>query len=129
MTSMGCSYANLTVLGHGHDAVARALRGQAAFVTAPEHGATVVFPADEHDGAMDLGERLSADLACPVLGVAVADDDLLLVSLWAHGVLVHSSCSPDPRLVFDTDPEAMWEHAIRGLGVDPMALAPAPGTQ
>lgn len=35
----------------------------------------------------------------------------------------------DPRLVFESDPEVMWEDAIRGLGVDPMALTPAPGTQ
>lgn len=35
----------------------------------------------------------------------------------------------DSRLVFEADPEAMWEQAIRGLGVDPMALTPAPGTQ
>jgi putative transcriptional regulator len=35
----------------------------------------------------------------------------------------------DAHLVFDTDPDNMWERAIRGLGVDPMALTPAPGTQ
>jgi putative transcriptional regulator len=35
----------------------------------------------------------------------------------------------DPDLVFGVDPEVMWEMAIRGLGVDPMALAPAPGLQ
>ncbi len=35
----------------------------------------------------------------------------------------------DPALVFDAPPEEMWERAIRGLGVDPMALAPAPGVQ
>ena len=36
---------------------------------------------------------------------------------------------PEPRLVFDTPPGEMWERAIRGLGVDPMALAVAPGIQ
>jgi putative transcriptional regulator len=35
----------------------------------------------------------------------------------------------DPRLVFESDADTMWEDGIRGLGVDPMALAPAPGTQ
>jgi putative transcriptional regulator len=35
----------------------------------------------------------------------------------------------DPRLVFEADPDTMWHDAIRGLGVDPMALTPAPGTQ
>ena len=32
-------------------------------------------------------------------------------------------------LVFDVDPEQMWETAIRSLGIDPMALTPAPGIQ
>jgi putative transcriptional regulator len=36
---------------------------------------------------------------------------------------------PEPGLVFDTPPGEMWERAIRGLGVDPMALAVAPGIQ
>lgn len=35
----------------------------------------------------------------------------------------------DPAIVFDTNPERMWERAIRSLGVDPLALAPAPGLQ
>jgi putative transcriptional regulator len=35
----------------------------------------------------------------------------------------------DPGLVFDTAPEAMWERAIRSLGIDPMALQIAPGIQ
>lgn len=35
----------------------------------------------------------------------------------------------DPDLVFATPPDEMWESAIRGLGIDPMALAPAPGIQ
>lgn len=33
----------------------------------------------------------------------------------------------DAALVFETPPEQMWERAIRGLGVDPMALQAAPG--
>lgn len=36
---------------------------------------------------------------------------------------------PDPAIVFDTAPDDMWERAIRSLGVDPLALAPAPGLQ
>jgi putative transcriptional regulator len=35
----------------------------------------------------------------------------------------------DPDLVFSTPADEMWETAIRGLGIDPMALAPAPGIQ
>ena len=36
---------------------------------------------------------------------------------------------PEAALVFETPAEEMWERAIRGLGVDPMALAIAPGVQ
>src|SRR5262245_55495020 len=35
----------------------------------------------------------------------------------------------DPDLVFGTPADEMWETAIRGLGVDPLALQPAPGVQ
>src|SRR5207247_103701 len=36
---------------------------------------------------------------------------------------------PDPALVFETPPGEMWERAIRGLGVDPMALQLGAGIQ
>ena len=36
---------------------------------------------------------------------------------------------PDPALVFETPAEEMWERAIRGLGVEPMALQLGPGVQ
>ena len=36
---------------------------------------------------------------------------------------------PDADLVFDTPPDQMWERAIRGLGVDPMALQIGAGIQ
>jgi len=39
------------------------------------------------------------------------------------------SAPADPALVFGSEPMAMWDRAIRGLGVDPMALTPAPGLQ
>jgi putative transcriptional regulator len=35
----------------------------------------------------------------------------------------------DPALVFETPPDQMWEAAIRGLGVDPMALQVGAGIQ
>ena len=35
----------------------------------------------------------------------------------------------DPTIVFETPADAMWERAIRSLGIDPMALSPAPGVQ
>lgn len=32
-----------------------------------------------------------------------------------------------PELVFDVAPEAMWEHAVRSLGIDPATLIATPG--
>jgi putative transcriptional regulator len=49
-------------------------------------------------------------------------DSELAASAWL-------TVSLDPGLVFDTPPEAMWERAIRSLGVDPMALQLGPGIQ
>ena len=49
-------------------------------------------------------------------------DSELAASAWL-------AAPPDPSLVFETPPEAMWERAIRSLGVDPMALQLGPGIQ
>lgn len=49
-------------------------------------------------------------------------DSELAASAWL-------TASLDASLVFDTPPDAMWERAIRSLGVDPMALQLGPGIQ
>jgi putative transcriptional regulator len=49
-------------------------------------------------------------------------DAELAASAWLTAAL-------DPALVFETPPDEMWERAIRGLGVDPMALQLGPGIQ
>jgi putative transcriptional regulator len=49
-------------------------------------------------------------------------DEELTASAWL-------TAPPDPGLVFDTPAEEMWERAIRGLGVDPMALQLGAGVQ
>src|SRR5262249_44998037 len=49
-------------------------------------------------------------------------DSELTQSAWLTAV-------PAPDLVFGTPADEMWEAAIRSLGVDPMALAAAPGIQ
>jgi putative transcriptional regulator len=61
-----------------------------------------------------------------LLGYAGWGPDQLDAELTASSWL---TAPVDPDLVFGVDPEVMWEMAIRGLGVDPMALAPAPGLQ
>ncbi len=48
-----------------------------------------------------------------------------LESELAQGAWVNSDVTPE--LIFDTPPEAMWEAAVRRLGIDPESLVPASG--
>jgi len=76
-------------------------------------------------------------LECPVTEMSSRRARLLLgYAGWGPGQLDEEltasawlTAPPDPGLVFDTPPEAMWERAIRGLGVDPMALQLGAGVQ
>jgi putative AlgH/UPF0301 family transcriptional regulator len=38
----------------------------------------------------------------------------------ARGAWLHTAA--DPRLVFETDPDQMWEAAMNSLGIDPRDL-------
>jgi len=115
-------------------------------------------PVDQHRGFLLLGadpgggdsERigdgfhLTASLAIlrtllegPAPGAARGRARLLLgYAGWGPGQLdtelaqsTWLTTPPDPDLVFETPAEEMWEAAIRSLGIDPMALAVAPGVQ
>lgn len=35
--------------------------------------------------------------------------------------------TPTPDIVFDVEPDEMWEHVVRGLGVEPASLVPTSG--
>lgn len=48
-----------------------------------------------------------------------------LASEMARGAWLHTSA--DPRLVFDTPAEAMWDSAIRSLGINPLDLFTSSG--
>ena len=55
---------------------------------------------------------------------------------WGPGQLDHELAESawllapiDPAVVFETAPDAMWERAIRSLGIEPLALQAAPGIQ
>lgn len=55
---------------------------------------------------------------------------------WGPGQLDHELAQSawllapiSTELVFETHPDAMWERAIRSLGIDPLALQAAPGIQ
>ena len=47
-------------------------------------------------------------------------DQELIANAWL-------TIDPDPELVFETDPETMWEKAIKRLGIDPVMLSAASG--
>jgi putative transcriptional regulator len=100
----------------------------------------------EVDGAEPVGEdfHITASLAVlrRLLEADPGDRDVIRARLflgyagWGPGQLdgeleasAWLTAPAEPSIVFDTDPADMWERAIRGLGVDPLALAPAPGLQ
>jgi len=63
-------------------------RGAAAFVSSGLHDYTVVLDADSDWGGpsvSELAQDLSAQFACPVLSVAVHDDDVTYYELWNAG--------------------------------------------
>ena len=84
---MASTYANVTVLGAGHDGIVTALGGAAAFLseTSPE-GVTVVFAAADEEahlfGEGATARHLAAALDCRALEVSVYDDDILQYRLF-----------------------------------------------
>lgn len=88
---MGASYTNLTVKGASTDQVVRALRSRQAAVTPAILNCVVVYDAEAEQNPEVLtivGTHLSRDLACPVLGVIVHDDDILLYQLFSDGAVI-----------------------------------------
>ncbi|HWJ98920.1 MAG TPA: hypothetical protein VNQ33_12225, partial [Acidimicrobiales bacterium] len=77
---MGSSYANVTVVGAGVDAVREVLAGTGAHLAAVG-GDTVVFsPGHEEPlGGDELAIRLATSLGVPVVDVAVFDSDFALI--------------------------------------------------
>jgi hypothetical protein len=82
------TYANVTVLGAGHDGIVTALGDAAAFLseTSPE-GVTVVFAAADEEahlfGEGATARHLAAVLDCRALEVSVYEDDILQYRLFA----------------------------------------------
>jgi putative transcriptional regulator len=75
----------------------------------------------ETDASELAGQRARLLLGYAGWGPGQLDSELA-ASAWLTAPL-------DASLVFETPPEEMWERAIRGLGVDPLALQAAPGVQ
>ena len=97
---MGSFYVNFTVRGADQADVARFLRSadRRAYVSPTLSGMTVFYDeqSDEQDveAAQSLAERLSKELAVPVLAVLNHDDDILMYWLFDSGTLcdVYDSC-------------------------------------
>jgi len=88
---MGSFYVNYTVRGSSQEAVATALVGRVAIVTALQNGCVVVFDEESENQDLSvidgLAARLSGGLQCPVLAVLNHDDDILLYRLYVRGNL------------------------------------------
>jgi hypothetical protein len=104
---MGLFYSNFTVFGPEQQRVIDALRdaGRDAFVSPTKDGFTTVYDRETEGHDFEVIERvggeLSRELDCPVLGVALHDDDVLYYWLFRDGETADSydSC-PD---YFDPD--------------------------
>lgn len=112
----------------------------------PHRGFLLLAADTVADGAESVGDdfRITASLGVlRRLLEAPPDDDAVRRSRlflgyagWGPGQLdaeleasAWLTTPADPAIVFETAPDRMWEQAIRSLGVDPLALAPAPGLQ
>lgn len=100
---MGSFYANVTLLGTELDAVQR-VAPRPAFLLA-SGGAVVVFAEADDDGAPQSGRRLSAELDCLAVSIAVHDDDILMLEVHDRGESVISGAIPDPSAYLGVDPE------------------------
>jgi len=133
---MGTTYANVTVVGAGHDAVVAALAtilgAGPALVTDTADGLTVVFAAADEEAAR-FGEGLTAAAlseACDCLALEVAVyDDVLQYRLYSHGAEVDVGVVATPvavelaELAGGTLPEADAGRLVARLGRGDEALA------
>jgi len=112
----------------------------------PHRGFLLLSSDPDIDGAESVGDgfHITASLAVlrRILEAEPDDEDVRRSRLflgyagWGPGQLdgeleasAWLTAPAEPTIVFDTDPSCMWERAIWSLGVDPLALAPAPGLQ
>jgi hypothetical protein len=103
---MGTTYANVTVVGAGHDAVVAAATTRVAgpaLISATADGMTVVFAAADEEAAR-FGEGLTAAplseaCRCAALEVSVYDDALLQYRLYRDGAEVDVGVVATPAAV------------------------------
>ncbi len=89
--------------------------------------ATGVAPGLHVAGSLDALRRVAMD---PPEHLRL----LLGYAGWAPGQLEQELAQgawllapASPEVVFDVEPEAMWEHVVRSLGIDPTTLVATPG--
>lgn len=100
---MGTTYANLTVVGAGQEAVIAALGAGPALVTDTVDGLTLVFAAADEEAAR-FGEGLTAAAlsdvcGCLALEVSVFDDEILQYRLYRGGAELDIGVVATPRAV------------------------------
>lgn len=93
---MGSTYANVTVIGTGLDAVKEALAGSGAHLAAIGEDVVVFSPHDEGAGmgAAITSSTLSDVLDTAVVDVVVFDDDFVTITVVVDGEVVATAVAP-----------------------------------
>jgi hypothetical protein len=108
---MGNFYTSYTLRGPGQQAVAGAMAGRSAIVTAAQAGCVVVFDEESDDQNQEiiaeLASRLSGQFRCPVLVALNHDDDFLWYQLYLSGELVDEYNSAPGYFGTDDEDAAM----------------------
>jgi hypothetical protein len=129
----GATYANVTVVGSGHDEIVAVLADSPALVSETIDGMTVVFAAADEE-ASQFGEgitaaRLSAAGHGDALEVSVYDDSILQYRLFRHGEEIDVGVVATPaavelaRIAGGSLPEADPARLVRRLGRGNESLA------
>lgn len=92
---MGSTYANVTVLDTGIDAVKEALAGTGAHLAAEGEDVVVFSPHDEEQmGEQITAQQLSAALGATTVDVIVFDDDFATITVIKGGAVAASTVAP-----------------------------------
>jgi hypothetical protein len=92
---MGSTYANVTVVGAGLEAVRGVLAGTGAHLAGSGDDVVVFSPHDEEQmGDAVTAQLLSVELGAVVIDVVVFDDDFVTVHVLARGEITAAATAP-----------------------------------
>ncbi|WP_421119948.1 hypothetical protein ACE2AJ_00890 [Aquihabitans daechungensis] len=92
---MGSTYANVTVVGTGLDAVREALAGTGAHLAAIGGDVVVFSPHDEEQmGGQVTAQQLSVSLGATTVEVVVFDEDFATIHVVADGEVTAAATAP-----------------------------------